>query len=124
MSRVKSRGNKSTELKFIAILRRHKIVGWRRHPKMCGSPDVVFLDAKLAVFLDGCFWHGCPKCYREPKANKKYWVEKVARNKIRDAVDSATLRGAGWRVKRFWECELRDDNLIKSKLMKLLVNRS
>jgi len=67
MSRVRGRGNKVTELKLLALLRQNKITGWRRHLRLPGKPDFAFPKKKVSVFVDGCFWHGCPKCYtRQP----------------------------------------------------------
>ena len=106
MSRVRSRGNKSTELKLVRLLRQGRITGWRRGGKVFGNPDFVFPQLQMAVFVDGCFWHGCPKCYRRPKSRRKYWDGKVAGNIVRDQRNRARLRRMGWRVLRIWEHEL------------------
>lgn len=108
MAQVRSKGNKSTELKVVRLLRQHRITGWRRHLPLAGRPDFAFPKAKIAVFIDGCFWHGCPRCYREPKSSVEYWQGKVARNKERDTKVSMELKGKGWRVLRVWECELKN----------------
>lgn len=80
----------------------------RRHPKgVVGKPDFGNKTRKVAVFIDGCFWHGCPKCYREPKSNTGFWREKVERNKRRDAFVGDKLKGMGWIVIRVWECDLK-----------------
>ncbi len=71
--------------------------------------DIVFKSKRLAVFLDGCFWHGCPEHGRSPSANRTYWNAKLARNVERDARNNALMRGAGWTVLRFWEHESPDD---------------
>jgi DNA mismatch endonuclease (patch repair protein) len=68
-------------------------------------PDVVFTRAKLAVFVDGCFWHGCPEHGSRPSENVAYWSSKLARNVERDREQNARLEAAGWRVLRFWEHE-------------------
>lgn len=68
-------------------------------------PDVVFTRRRLAVFLDGCFWHGCPEHCRLPASNREYWTVKIGRNRERDARISATLEAAGWHVVRAWEHE-------------------
>jgi DNA mismatch endonuclease (patch repair protein) len=73
MARVRSRGNKATELKLVSFLRSEGMVGWRRHLPLPGKPDFAFPKQKVAVFVDGCFWHGCPKCYTRPKSNLKFW---------------------------------------------------
>ena len=110
MAAIRSRGNKATELKLAAMLRAAGITGWRRHQPLPGRPDFIFRPARLAVFVDGCFWHGCPKCYRRPASNRKYWDAKVARNKCRDRLVNQTLRRSGWRVLRIWEHEFARKN--------------
>jgi DNA mismatch endonuclease (patch repair protein) len=81
--------------------------GYRLHNEQVpGTPDVVFGTGRLAVFVDGCFWHGCPNCYREPKSRKEYWTMKVQRNKDRDAGVNAACAAGGWRVVRLWEHEV------------------
>jgi DNA mismatch endonuclease (patch repair protein) len=67
--------------------------------------DIVFTRARIAVFLDGCFWHGCPDHYTEPKSNVGYWRPKIARNRERDAETTRRLRDLGWTVLRYWEHE-------------------
>jgi len=106
MSSVKSSNNKSTELKFIEILKHFKITGWRRNYRIKGRPDFVFLKDKTAIFIDGCFWHGCPKHCRLPKSNRKYWADKIDRNKARDKIIKKYLKNKEWNVLRFWEHEL------------------
>jgi DNA mismatch endonuclease, patch repair protein len=69
------------------------------------TADLVFTRAKVAVFLDGCFWHGCPEHHRAPAANSHYWSAKVARNRARDAEVDSLLTTAGWQVIRIWEHE-------------------
>ncbi len=122
MARIRSKGNETTELKFVRMLRQRRIWGWRRHAKIAGTPDVVFPKIKLAVFLDGCFWHGCPRCYRPPKTNAQYWIPKIARNKARDAMVTAKLKEKGWRVLRFWECGL-DEKTVTLRLRKMLKSK-
>jgi len=73
-----------------------------------GKPDFVFTRARVAVFVDGCFWHGCPKCYRRPATNQQYWDEKVRRNKARDASRRRKLRKLGWSVIQLWEHEVKE----------------
>jgi len=67
--------------------------------------DIVFPRPRVAVFVDGCFWHGCPKHATFPKTNQEYWLPKLAENRERDRRQTARLRGAGWRVVRVWEHE-------------------
>ena len=107
MSAVRSKGNKTTERTLERLLRRAPIVGWRKHVKIAGTPDFTFYRSRVAVFVDGCFWHQCPRCYRAPKSGESYWAEKVRRNRERDRLVTRTLRGKGWCVIRIWECDLR-----------------
>ena len=107
MRLVRSKGNRSTELRLIAIFRESGITGWRRNQDLPGKPDFVFREHKLCVFVDGCFWHSCPRCYRRPTSNQEYWDAKVQRNKARDLEVSRELRARGWRILRIWEHQLR-----------------
>lgn len=70
------------------------------------TPDIVMVSRKICIFVDGCFWHGCPKCYKEPKSNKRYWIHKIKRNKDRDKEQTKYLRKHGWKVVRIWEHEI------------------
>lgn len=73
-----------------------------------GSPDIGLLKNKIAIFIDGCFWHKCPRCFRPPESNKEYWLKKVNKNKARDKKVNAELRNNGWKVIRIWEHEIRN----------------
>ena len=108
MSFIRGRGNKETEIVLLRLMRRHGITGWRRNQKVFGKPDFVFSKLKLAVFVDGCFWHGCPKHATQPKQNAAFWAKKFAANKARDRLVTRRLRRSGWRVVRLWEHELRN----------------
>lgn len=103
MAQVKSTGNKSTEQNLLVILREQGITGWRRGYPLIGKPDFVFPRAKIAVFVDGCFWHGHPQKCRVPKAHRAYWMKKIARNVARDRQVTNTLQKKGWKVVRIWE---------------------
>lgn len=107
MSRIRGKGNTSTEIKLATLLRRHGITGWRRHASLIGRPDFCWRREKVAVFVDGCFWHGCPKCYQAPSTNKSFWRAKIYNNKNRDKNVNKQLRALGWTVIRIWECRLR-----------------
>jgi DNA mismatch endonuclease (patch repair protein) len=107
MSRIRSQGNAATELRFISLLKNFGITGWRRHYRIIGKPDFVFLKFRLAVLVDGCFWHGCPRCYSEPKSNRAFWRRKIAANRERAVVVNRELRKSGWRVFRIWQHELK-----------------
>jgi DNA mismatch endonuclease (patch repair protein) len=113
MSRIRSRGNKDTEMALAKLFRQHKITGWRRHQKIFGKPDFIFPSFKLAVFVDGCFWHGCPEHGTQPKGNRAFWKKKFTRNKARDLLVTSTLRSQRWRVFRIWEHELTKKNEAK-----------
>ncbi|MBE0542358.1 MAG: very short patch repair endonuclease [Verrucomicrobia bacterium] len=139
MSRIRSRGNKDTELALARLLRANRISGWRRQKTLiirssqrqlahCSSGgsksgagssvradsrrrlrvrvDFVFRKARTVIFVDGCFWHGCPKHATTPKNNRAFWHRKLAGNQARDALVNRTLRRTGWRVVRIWECSL------------------
>jgi DNA mismatch endonuclease (patch repair protein) len=81
MANGRSRGNASTELKALKIMRQNGIKGWRRHFPIFDRPDFAFPKTRIALFIDGCFWHGCPRCYRAPKSSCDYWRQKITRNK-------------------------------------------
>lgn len=106
MSCIRGRGNKTTELVLAKLLRQAGITGWRRHVVVFGRPDFMFRKERLVVFVDGCFWHGCPKHGIAPKNNGVFWSEKLGGNKTRDRLVNRTLRKAGWRVVRIWEHDL------------------
>ncbi len=106
MSRIRGRGNKETELALAKLLRKHGITGWRRNQKMFGKPDFVFRRQRLAVFVDGCFWHACPKHANMPANNRQFWKRKLTANIARDRLVNRTLRHAGWTIVRIWEHDL------------------
>src|SRR5436853_7042513 len=106
MSRIRSRNNQSTEQKFVSILREAKITGWRRHYPLSERPDLSFPKERIAVFIDGCFWHACPRCKGIPKTNRRFWKAKFERNIARAAEVNSSLRAKGWKVLRFWEHDL------------------
>ena len=110
MSAVRGRGNRSTELQLALLQRSQAISGWRRGVRLPGKPDFVFRAAKLAVFVDGCFWHSCPRHARTPKTRVRFWKTKLARNAQRDREVRKALRARGWRVLRIWEHELAQRN--------------
>lgn len=111
MRQVKSKGNASTELKLIAIFKTEGIKGWRRNYKLLGNPDFVFLRKRIAIFTDGCFWHGHNCRNTTPAQNSDYWQKKRHRNVKRDSFVNQELTVRNWVVIRFWECELRKNNL-------------
>lgn len=120
MAQVKSAGNRSTEKRMVAVMRQSKITGWRRRYPLFGKPDFVFPVKRVALFVDGCFWHGHPVRCRIPQSNRAYWLKKIARNVARDKVVGRVLKEKGWKVVRIWE-----DSITKTftvmKLRKALV---
>ncbi len=160
MSRIRSRGNRDTELALARLLRAHRIWGWRRHvrvvvesrasrvegrtrsgarpssfvPRLTVRPDFVFHRSRTVIFVDGCFWHGCPRHCKYAKwltpdvvnnppspkgrlrrTGRAFWQRKLAGNKRRDALVTCSLRRASWRVLRIWECDLakRPENCVR-----------
>lgn len=109
MKAVRGRGNRTTEARFRAALVASGVSGWKLNfREIKGSPDFYFPSEKVAVFLDGCFWHGCEDCGHIPQKNRAFWHAKIARNKERDSRNTAILRRQGISVLRFWEHEIRD----------------
>ena len=106
MSAIRSSGNRSTELALLGLLKKSGLNGWRRHQPIEGKPDFVWRRNRVTLFVDGCFWHGCPRCYRAPRSRVAFWQKKVRRNKARDLRVTQTLWHKGWRVIRIWECEI------------------
>jgi DNA mismatch endonuclease, patch repair protein len=107
MAAVRSKGNLSTEVRLRCSLVGSGISRWRMNDNsLPGHPDFVFEDSKVAIFVDGCFWHVCPKCYQRPASSKRYWDAKAIRNINRDRICSEELRRMGWLPVRIWEHEL------------------
>jgi DNA mismatch endonuclease, patch repair protein len=79
---------------------------YRLYYNIPGKPDIVLPRYRIAIFIDGCFWHRCPKCYRKPKSNIKYWTKKIEYNVNKDQMINDKLKGLGWNVIRFWEHEV------------------
>ncbi len=121
MARIRSRGNAATELGMLRILRALGITGWRRHVIVRGwaapgdrplrvRPDFVFRGRRVALFVDGCFWHACPLHGSRPGGHAAFWRSKLRNNVARDRRVNAGLRRAGWKVVRVWEHELARAN--------------
>lgn len=120
MAAIRGRGNAATELRMLALLRLHGITGWRRHlalrigearkpdekRKSRVQVDFVFRRERVAVFVDGCFWHACPRHGTRPAGNRAFWKAKLDRNMARDRAVSRALRKGGWSVLRVWEHDL------------------
>lgn len=95
---------------------------YRIHDKsVIGTPDITFRKKRIAIFVDGCFWHGCSNCYKEPKTNAKFWRNKISKNIERRKSVRSALQNSGWKVMEFWEHEIIDDNLSIQKKIKTLL---
>ena len=125
---------------MVSFLRDAGIKGWRRHVKLrprlsavdaelaskrnagriLTRPDFIFRPARVALFVDGCFWHACPLHSTAPAQNAVVWAKKLAGNVRRDAAQTRALDAAGWKVLRVWEHELRDQEALTNRLVGLL----
>jgi DNA mismatch endonuclease, patch repair protein len=123
MSRVKSRDNVATEIFLARLFRKHGIAGWRRQISVFGKPDFVFRRGRVAVFVDGCFWHGCPIHGTLPLTNRDFWRNKLARNRTRDLLVDRTLRKLGWTPIRIWQHELREPERVIRRIRKILLSK-
>src|SRR5262245_39696516 len=109
MSRIRKRNTKA-EVLLRKRLWADGLRGYRTHAALPGSPDVVWTRGRLAVFVDGCFWHGCPSCrIPKPASRREYWGPKLRRNRLRDRRVDRELRQLGWHIVRIWEHEVRRD---------------
>jgi len=118
MSQIRSE-NTEPEIKFKNFLSSHNIDNFKMHPKeIVGKPDFYFPTSKTAVFIDGCFWHGCKKCFQKPQTNKKFWTGKVKNNIKRDLKVNSLLSKKGFRMVRFWEHEI--EKLEGKRFMRLI----
>lgn len=113
MAKVRGKDNRSTEGRVEAALVEAGIQGWEKHPKnILGKPDFFFSDQRLAVFVDGCFWHACPVCNRRmPKSD--FWRNKIDENRRRDIRVQRKLRQEGYHVMRVWEHDLKKNIWLK-----------
>jgi DNA mismatch endonuclease (patch repair protein) len=140
MAQIRARGNKATELEFARLLRVYNVTGWRRHvavtlhiPKKGAAstskrsrvrPDFVFPKYKIAIFVDGCFWHGCADHCTPPASNVEFWRTKLAQNRKRDRWATKALRNMNWQVLRIWEHQLKNDRRVMIKVMRALAESS
>lgn len=125
MQAVKGKGT-SLEKRLWAILANMGVKGWKKNlPTLPGKPDVVFLKNRIAIFIDGCFWHGCPRCRRKlPQTRRSYWKRKIQRNVELAALYERELQTQGWTVIRIWEHEMNDLELVKQKILRSLKIRA
>lgn len=119
MSRIRGSGNKSTEIALAKLFRKHGVTGWRRNQPLFGKPDYTFRRQRIIVFVDGCFWHGCPKHCSMPVNNREFWEKKLTASKERDRLVTRTLRKQGWRVIRVWEHDLAVNGALTLKLERI-----
>ena len=115
MSKIRSAGNRDTELRMITLFKAAGISHWRRNVALFGRPDFAFPRERIAVFVDGCFWHRHPRCKfaYTPKSRTEFWLRKFDSNVARDRLVTRNLRKAGWRIIRVWECELTPQKSIR-----------
>lgn len=118
MSQIKSKHTKA-ELALRKALSSRGIRGYRLHSKIIGKPDIVFTNKKVAIFIDGCFWHKCPRCFIKPQTRKEFWNKKIEGNVQRDKIINVELKKGGWKVLRFWEHEVKKD---LEKCIKKIIN--
>lgn len=116
MSQIRGKWTKQERL-FHNYLKGMKI-RHKMHPNIAGNPDIILKDKKVAIFLDGCFWHGCPKCYKKPTSNVAYWKRKIITNRRNARRANHFLRKSGWKILRIWEHEIQESGV--SVLMKRL----
>jgi DNA mismatch endonuclease Vsr len=125
MRAIRSEHPGTTERRLRAVMVSAGLRGWTMHAKdMTGTPDFYFKRESVAVFVDGCFWHGCPKCGHTPKANRPYWSKKLVRNKQRDSQVRRKLSSSGIKVLRIWECQLRDEPRSCLRKLSMLLERA
>lgn len=111
MRAVKGKGTK-LERRVFAMLAGMSLKGWRKNADyIIGKPDIIFPHEQVAIFVDGCFWHGCPHCQRKlPQTNREYWQQKINRNIELAEQNNQKLANDGWRVIRVWEHELNSSS--------------
>ncbi len=120
MASVRTSGG-TTERKMEKLLRLRGIHGYRKQWPVAGKPDFAWPKAKVALFVDGCFWHGCPRCNRPSKSNVEFWQTKVIANRRRDIRVSRRLRRDGWKVLRVWECAVEEKRTL-SRIRRAVAN--
>jgi DNA mismatch endonuclease, patch repair protein len=124
MGLIRSHGNKSTELRMILVFKQGEITGWRRKQRLTGKPDFVFRKERICVFVDGCFWHGCPKHGTWPRQNAQFWRAKLLGNQARDRVVNRELKAKGWKVIRVWEHSLKKPGPVIARIRRALTRIS
>jgi DNA mismatch endonuclease, patch repair protein len=123
MAKIKSHGNKDTELAMIKIFKDNHITGWRRHQVLLGKPDFTFWKNRVVVFVDGCFWHGCQLHSKIPQGNREFWEKKLAGNIERDKFVTNGLEQKKWKVIRIWEHDIKYSKKIAELITKGLTSK-
>lgn len=124
MSRIRS-SDTSIEMRLRRAVWARGLRGYRVHPKgVPGKPDLSFQRWRIAVFVDGCFWHACDRCFVPPSSNTAYWQSKIAKNVERDARVRRSLEEAGWHVVRIWEHEIEEDVAAAAAAVELALRRA
>jgi DNA mismatch endonuclease (patch repair protein) len=107
---MRSVRSKNSSLERIVRSELHKRgLRFRLHYPLLGKPDIVFVRSRLVIFIDSCFWHGCPEHVRMPNSNRDYWTQKIARNIKRDIQVNTAYKDIDWSVMRFWEHEIKNN---------------
>jgi DNA mismatch endonuclease (patch repair protein) len=120
MSAIRGKHNRSTELRLRMALVKAGVSGWTLHPQeLPGRPDFYFKKTKLSIFVDGCYWHGCPKCGHIPKTRTAFWKAKIKRNQERDKMKGLELKKRGIKSLRIWEHELKDKKDLDKAINKI-----
>jgi DNA mismatch endonuclease (patch repair protein) len=108
MSQIRGKDT-GPEVKLRKLLYSSGIRGYRIHYNLLGKPDIAFIKKKIAVFIDGCFWHKCPVCFQKPETRKEFWMNKIESNIERDKKVDKQLTNDGWTVIRIWEHEIKKE---------------
>jgi len=122
MRKIKSSSNQSTELRLIEVFKQNGFTGWKRNYHVKGHPDFVFSIRRIAIFVDGCFWHGHDCRNTRPANHQEYWQKKRERNMKHDQEVTVMFEARGWKVLRIWECELKkqSESLLLARLQKAM----
>jgi len=124
MSRIRGK-NTGPEVKLRKMLFAAGVRGYRIYYKLPGKPDIVFTKKKIAIFVDGCFWHKCPVCFQEPETRNEFWMKKIQSNVDRAAKVNEQLRADGWKVIRIWEHEIRKEpDVVINRIMEYLSDKN
>jgi len=121
MSMIKGENTKP-EIALRKLLFARGLRGYRLHYRLPGKPDIVFPKSRIAIFIDGCFWHKCPKCFVKPVTKRKFWEKKIDSNIKRDKIVNRELKKNKWKVLRIWEHEIKNEKTIKRKIIDRIKN--